>query len=148
MGRENSLQHLGQIYPNSSNKQLFEHCQKGCVLLLEETYKEFDRINNRNRNNVDDNVSDTDKDNGNKGNNVKKQRKESKICKQMMLCFCEIFRKHIKTTINYASLQQAHNGVVKDFKVLQKDIEEYENDDSNTLNDDALIMASMTASLF
>ena len=156
---ENSLQYLGSIYPNSSNKQLFEACQKGCVALLEETYIAWNKMNNKNINMSDVSADDSDtKENNNNGMNgastggnnkekKKKRKKESKICQDMMLQFCAIFRKHLKTTINYASLQQAHNGVVSDFKILQEDFENYDND-ANTLADDALIMASMTASLF
>lgn len=118
---ENSLQYLGQKYPDSSNKKLFEDCQKGCICLLEESYQIF---------------------------NDCKDEKQSKICREMMQCYTELFRKYIKTTINYASLQQAHNGVVDDFNMLKEDVKEYENDDGNSLNDDALIMASMTASFF
>ena len=96
--------------------------------------------NGNNKNGIND-----DK-NGNKKKHKKK--KESKIVKDMMLAFTEIYRKHLKTTINYASLQQAHNGVVNDFKILRDDFDNYANDDGNRLEDDALIMASMTASLF
>lgn len=114
---ENSLQHLGSIYPNSSNKQLFESCQRGCVSLLEETYIAWNKINNRNVNVSDVSENDSDaKENGHNNNNDKnvskkkhKKKKESKIVKDMMTQYIEIYRKHLKTTINYASLQQAHN---------------------------------------
>lgn len=149
---QHSLQYLGTIYPNSSSKQSFEHCQKGCVSLLEETYKTFDRINNRNMilSDISGEDENDEKDQDQNGLNKKghKKRKESKIIKDMMLQYIEIFRKNIKTTINYASLQQAHNGVIEDFKILRQDLEEYADEDGNTLGDDALIMASMTASLF
>merc|ERR1711933_186248 len=117
---ENSLQYLGRKYPDSSNKKLFEDCQKGCICLLEESYQVF----------------------------ANHQEKSKCVTKDMMLCYVELFRKYIKTTINYASLQQAHNGVVNDLNSLKKDVKEYQDGDGNSLNDDALIMASMTASFF
>eukprot|EP01084_Bolivina_argentea_P159894 278495_1 len=138
---ENSLQYLGQIYPNCSNKQLFETCQKGCVGLLEEIYSI--RKKNKDRNSdIDHEVDDSDC----KIEQNSKKRKESKISQEIIGCFIKLFRKHIKTTINYASLQQAHNGVVEDFKLLKQNVDDY--DAGNTLEDDALIMASMTATLF
>ena len=129
---ENSLQYLGQKFPDSSNKKLFEDCQKGCICLLEESYQAFE-------------CKDEEEDHGDE-DGQKKHRKKSKLCREMMLCYIEVFRKYIKTTINYASLQQAHNGVVDDLNMLREDVKDY--DGGSNLNDDALIMASMTASFF
>jgi len=148
--QENSLQHLGCVYPNSSNKQLFEHCQKGCVALLEAVYSSLQQKSAAAMTqSTDDEHKEAETENERDSTKKKKrQHKKSKLCQEMMATFQELFKSHIKTTINYASLQQAHNGVVQDFKTLRQDFEQYENDDSNTLNDDALIMASMTASFF
>merc|ERR1712154_405364 len=62
---ENSLQFLGQRYPDVSNKKLFEDCQKGCICLLEESYQIFAN-----------------------------EQKQECVTKDMMLCYVELFRKY------------------------------------------------------
>merc|ERR1712013_499322 len=156
--RESSLQYLGGLYPQSSNKELFELCQKGCVSLLEATYTALDRKRRDSVDTVDGEEEHTEElEHKHQADTTvsaswvsrkHKRRKETKMCRQMMTAYSDIFRSYLKTTINYASLQQAHNGVVEDFKVLKQDFNDIEQNDGNTLEDDALIMAARTASLF
>eukprot|EP01084_Bolivina_argentea_P159895 278502_1 len=83
-----SLEYLVSLHPDNSNKQLFENCQKGCVDLLDEIY--IDAKNVKKDVSTDDTESKTNE--------------ESKITQDIMSCFNELFTKHIKLTINYASL--------------------------------------------
>merc|ERR1712176_800088 len=64
---ENSLQSLGQRFPDVSNKKLFEDCQKGCIALLEESHQIFT-------------------------NDYGDQKKDDCLTRNVMLCFVELFR--------------------------------------------------------
>eukprot|EP01084_Bolivina_argentea_P144661 253746_1 len=118
---DNSLECLSSLYPDYSDKELFESCQKGCVDLLEEIY-------NNKTNNIRKYSSLSDASTGDIDSDCKmnKRNKSSKIytnLNYLMECFNDLFRKHIKLTINYINLQQSHNDLVNDFKLLYKDVQ-------------------------
>eukprot|EP01083_Nonionella_stella_P108457 315540_1 len=136
---ENSLEYLGNLYPKSASKQLLENCQKGCMVLLEETYKELMHNDEQMKKRMDSDCK------ANNQINRSKQLEESKICSDMMCCFTKILRKNIKGTINYVNLQMAHHGVMDDMRQLKQTLTQYQDEDGNSLQDNALIMASMTA---
>jgi len=60
--------------------------------------------------------------------------------------YADLARKHIKQTMQYASLQDAHEGLANDMKEMRKLLhEEYVADDFES---DAMIMASQAAMPF
>ena len=147
--KENSLQYLSKIYPQSTNDQLFDTCHRGCVELLEDCQEAL-KVQF-----VSDGLEEKAEDNGVNGKDEEEAQrrrskvKESKVCRDMMAVYSAILKGHLKTTINYTSLQQAHNGMVEEHKRLKEEFAAYKQyDDDNSLEADALIMASMTTALF
>ena len=141
--KENSLQYLSKIYPQNSTEQLFEVCHRGCVELLEDCNEalrseEGGIVMNGLEHKEDEEVR-----------HRKSSVKESKLCRDMMTLYRNILKGQLKSTINFMSLQQAHNAIQDEHKKLKEDFDAYkEYGDDNSLEADALIMASMTTALF
>lgn len=143
--KENSLQYLSKIYPQNTTEQLFETCHRGCVELLEDCNE---ALRSEDGGIVMNGIGSEHKEDD-EMRHRKSSVKESKLCRDMMTLYRNILKGQLKTTINFTTLQQAHNVILEEHKKLKEEFAEYkEYGDDNSLEADALIMASMTTALF